>query len=221
MEPKSELLVFSKKEITVIITLLVLVALFSFTLGLRVGRTLGAAQTAAAPTTDNVAPLATAPAKTVDAAPADEKALKPGEVKAEPGEVEAAASAAHEQAARSAEDQADAELAKEISREKVRIDKPVPMNLPSQKKGDISDDMRYMLQFGSHRTIAEAAEQVAALKRNKLEAFYLEAKVPGKGTWYRVGVGAYVSKEAAERAGAKMKAANKGLPSFLVQKIAE
>lgn len=239
MEPRSELLVFNKKEIAVIITLLVLVALFSFTLGLKLGKTLGGGKSEhveTAPLTEKKAAVADHGAATDAAGHGDEHAAAPAADA--PGEGHGAPAAEHGSMAeghgstpaegetatktpgKTAEDLADQELVSETGKEKVGLGKAVPMALPKEKKTEASQGGRFTLQVGSHRTVAEAAEQVTALKRLDLEAFYIEAKVRGKGTWYRVGVGTYVSKEAAEAAGAKLKA-TKSLPSFIVQRITE
>lgn len=245
MEPKSELLVFNKKEIAVIIILLVLVAMFSFTLGLRLGKTLGSTKAEPA----EQAPLSghgehkeTAPTATGEheAAPVAEKAGDPhgAASHAEPHAakdehaVADAGSAEHkgdekeneEDSAQTAEDHADAEFAKEASNTKAGLPKPVPMTLPKEKKSVLrpaEGSAGFTLQVGSHRTVAEAAEQVSALKHSGYEAFYVEAKVPGKGTWYRVGIGFYPTKDQAERAGEKLRASKRSVPSFIVQKINE
>ncbi|MBI3544159.1 MAG: SPOR domain-containing protein [Deltaproteobacteria bacterium] len=225
MDPKPELLVFNRKEVSVIIILLVLVALFSFTLGLRLGKTLAVndkqhvtEEAPLAPAAEKKAAPHGEEAAHDDAKPAEagEHAQKHEDAPAATGEPEAGS-----EAAKAAEDHADHEFAAEASKEKVGGGKTIPMSLPAEKKGEVGDKARYTLQVGSHRTVAEAAEQVAVLKRSKLDAFYLEAKVPGKGTWYRVGVGLYPSKDAAEAGGGKLKALNRGMPSFLVQKINE
>lgn len=97
----------------------------------------------------------------------------------------------------------------------------MPMQFPKGKKGDVDvNDSRYTLQVGSYRTVAEATEQVTQLKHAGLEAFYLEASVPGKGTWYRVGIGIFPTKDQAEKTAQKWKS-EKQLPQFLVQKIGE
>jgi cell division protein FtsN len=118
-----------------------------------------------------------------------------------------------------AEDHADAVFNQEANKEKLGVSKVVPMSLPMEKKSEAQSGVRYTLQVGSHRTVAEASEQVSALKHEGLDAFYLEARVPGKGKWYRVGVGVFRNREDAERAADSWK--SKGLPSHIVQKIGE
>lgn len=210
MDPKAELLVFNKKEIFVIITLLVLVALFSFTLGLKLGKTLGSGGIKAQQAEH--APLAEHDEQAVEKHAADENAhgeAPHDEVVKKPAETS--------QPKQTAEDHADAEFSHEADKEKVGSGKVVPMALPKDKKGE--GGPRYTLQVGSHRTVAEATEQVAALKQKGLDAFYLEAQLAGKGTWYRVGVGVFTTKEEAERTSSNLK--SKGLPAFIVQKLGD
>lgn len=219
LNPRAELLVFNKKEITVLIMILVLVAAFSFTAGLRVGKSLSQEATQA----PEKAPLAEK-AKPQEPARAEEGATKPAGEETESSNIAEKPKEKEERsekATQTAEDQADAEFAGEVSREKVRATKPVAMSLPSEKKGEVSDGPRYTLQVGSHRTVAEAAEQVSTLKHEGLDAFYLEAKVRGKGTWYRVAIGLFNSKEQAETTAVKWQIAKKPLPSYIVQKINE
>lgn len=232
MEPKTELLVFNKKEISVIIVLLVLVAMFSFTLGLRLGKSLGSHQSVTHESTEQ-APLDHKQDGHGEAAEhKDEHGAAPaGDAHGEHKEGHQASSGAADhkpvgddaaaQSSKAAEDQADAEFVAEASKEKVKASKGVVLALPKDKKSEGFDGPRYTLQVGSHRTVAEAAEQVALLKRSNLDAFYMEAKVPGKGTWYRVGIGLFKSKEEAESTAGKWKAVKKGLPSYIVQKINE
>jgi cell division protein FtsN len=204
MDPKTDLLVFSKKEIAIIIILLVLVAAFSFTLGLKLGKSLGVAKE----TPVEHVPLQQKVEKAPEPKHAEEEgvALKPAVKTPEPEEV--------------AEKKADSELASEVGKTKAGISKPVPMSYPTEKKSSTAEGDHFTLQVGSHRTVAEAAEQVSGLKRQNLDAFYLEARVPGKGTWYRVGIGNFPTKEAAEQTAIKWKEA-KSLPPYIVQKISE
>lgn len=230
MEPKTELLVFNKKEVSVIVVLLVLVALFSFTLGLKMGKMLGSGPQSEHHTEE--APLAAhqpEAAGAEHAAPATEHSehSEHGDAHEAAKEVESAETIKKkvedktDDHASGAEDHADAEFAHETKTENVHVTKPVPMALPKEKKSEAFDGPRYTLQVGSHRTVAEAAEQVSAIKRSGLDAFYIEAKVPGKGTWYRVGIGLFTNKEVAEQQAAKWKIQKKPLPSFIVQKINE
>ncbi|MBI3555513.1 MAG: SPOR domain-containing protein [Deltaproteobacteria bacterium] len=235
MEPKAELLVFNKKEITVIMVLLVLVSLFSFTLGLRLGKALGVSKVERA----EQAPLAEKSEKKETATPASDHGDKESEhadAKGEEAGLPKAADSARPEGktpvspesgesavdtGKKAEARADSEFAKEATKEKLVSGKTIPMSLPNEKKSE-GDGPRFTIQVGSHRTVAEAAEQVTQLKGTGFDdAFYLAANVPGHGTRYRVGVGIFSSKDAAERTAGKWKATKKALPFYIVQRINE
>lgn len=226
LEPRHELVVFNKKEIFIILLLFVLVALLSFTLGVRMGRSLTDTklyQEPKATETSEVrpheAPLAekTEPTQAVVAT----ETPKEGEATAE----KASVTPAKPDPAKKAEDVADQQLNAELTKTGIKTDKPVSMKLPEKtraeqapaKSGAITAG-RYTLQVGSHRTVSEAADQVMELKRRGLEAFYLEANLAGKGTWYRVDVGNFPNKEVAEQYAARFK---NELPPYIVQKVTE
>ncbi|MEW6055366.1 MAG: SPOR domain-containing protein [Bdellovibrionota bacterium] len=235
MDPKAELLVVNKKEVIVVIVLLILVALFSFTLGLRLGKGLAAKagpQAEHPPLSEKSTsshPVGDEHSKEhSEAASKDphqnEQPVKADAVDELEGEKHESASEAKNTnkapSTNKAEDLADAELSQELEKSNVATDKVVALSIPKEKSIDRNSGARYTLQVGSHRTVAEAAEQVADLKRHDLDAFYLEAKVPGKGTWYRVGIGLFENKDVAERTAVKWKTA-KALPPYIVQKVSE
>ncbi|MBI2606300.1 MAG: SPOR domain-containing protein [Deltaproteobacteria bacterium] len=226
METKHELLVFNKKEVGIILMLLGLVALFSFTLGIKLGKRLGATkpveQAAIA-----VPPLTAAKPKAEHAAERAAEAAKEPEESASPAFEEDANLAA------AAEEKADAALEKEIENTHAGAGKVLSMSLPaeklnaetkktespkSEKKTEKAAAGKYTLQIGSYRTLKEATEQVGELKKKGLDAFYVEAQIPGKGTWYRVGVGVFANKDMAEKTAARWKTA-RALPPHIVQKI--
>jgi cell division septation protein DedD len=216
MEPRSELLVFNRKEIGVIITLLVLVAMFSFTLGLRLGKTLAVAKAQ----TQEGPPLSPKAEPKAEEKVADDKTEAPKQEAALAKDAAKPVGTA-DPAAKAIEDAADTELAAETEKEKVTVGTAMPMALPKEKKSlNAGHTTRYTLQFGAYRTMGEAAEQVTALKHKDLDAQYLEADVKGKGKYFRVIVGTFSNKDDAERAGAKWKS-EKGLPDYIVRAVAE
>jgi cell division septation protein DedD len=64
---------------------------------------------------------------------------------------------------------------------------------------------KFTLQVGSHPSLAESVEQMDRLKAQGLEAFRKSVDLREKGLWHRVYLGGYVSKEEAEKAGAKFR----------------
>ena len=92
--------------------------------------------------------------------------------------------------------------------------------LPGEKTGDKPAPGSYTLQVGAFKTVAEASERVAALRRKGVsDAHYFAAQVQDKGTWYRVGIGSYASKQQAEAAGKSLRASSTNTGPFIVQRI--
>jgi cell division septation protein DedD len=197
MRVKNELLLFSKKEIIVILALLVLVALFSFTLGVRLGRSLVPQSTAGAQheSGHDEPPLA--------------KAEDPAEGAAE-GEEPVA------EVRERANDLVDSQLDAEVQANKLEVARPVATKYPSAKPARGV----FALQVGSHKEVGEATAQVSELKKRNLDAYFVQADVPGVGKRFRVAVGKYSTKEQAEAAGEELKKSH-SLPDYIVQKITE
>jgi cell division protein FtsN len=64
---------------------------------------------------------------------------------------------------------------------------------------------RFTLQVGAVRDGKEAVRMVVHLKKKGYAAFSSRAEVAGKGTWYRVRVGNFASRDAAERMLARLR----------------
>lgn len=81
---------------------------------------------------------------------------------------------------------------------------------------------RFTIQVGSYPTLKEARGQVSQLqqllKEEKDQAFFNEATIKGKGTWYRVYVGGFSSTQEAKAAAAKYRSAQV-IRSFIVAKM--
>lgn len=77
---------------------------------------------------------------------------------------------------------------------------------------------KFTLQAGSHRSAAEANEQIVELKKNGFEAHVIEAHVAGKGLWYRVGVGNYTNREQAEAALQELRQ-RPNAPTLIIQQM--
>jgi cell division septation protein DedD len=69
---------------------------------------------------------------------------------------------------------------------------------PSQTSSSTSK-LRYTLQIASYAEKESADADVKKMKQRGYAAFIIAADVPGKGTWYRVRVGSFASKAAAEK----------------------
>jgi type IV secretory pathway VirB10-like protein len=208
MDQRPDLLIFSKKEFFAIVILLVLVALFSFTLGLKMGKTLGFSSKDVAQSEPQTPVKVEQPATVTESATTTEVATQTETAPAQAPQPEVKKA----DEAEVAPDAAQGLSAEEYAGEQLHKDK--------KTKAQPGAGGKYTLQVGSYRTVSEAAERVADLKHSGLDAFYLAAEVPGKGTWYRVGIGVFRTKSEAERTAAEWKKTRQ-VPPFIVQKVTD
>ena len=185
---RHDLLVFSKKEIMLVFILLVLIALLSFTLGLRMGQQLAHISL----------PGGTSPGAVTAEPPLHEA---PAPVTAPEGDEHGAVAApAPTGNAPSATSVADAQLKQELAEEKVSPVRKVQTLLPGEKTGD--KPRRVLYAASGALKPSPRLQACGALRRKGVsDAHYFAAQVQDKGTWYRVGIGSYASKHQAEAAG--------------------
>lgn len=227
METKNDILLFNKKEVSVIIVLLALVAIFSFTLGIKLGQKLNNSKVDV-DQSHTEAPLSAVEQETEH------------EVDAHAAPITAKEKHEQDQAAvEEAIEKAKQSLDHEVQALKAGSGKAVPMSFPNEKKEEQYKNNKvhsttghaeknptklaagkYTLQVGSHRTIEEANAQVKELRDKGFDSFYLGVEIPGKGTWYRVGIGMYPTKEMAESSANNLKK-TKEMPTFIIQKMGE
>ncbi len=62
-----------------------------------------------------------------------------------------------------------------------------------------ADPGKFTVQLGALQDGADAAQLAARAAAVGLKAYVAEARLPGKGVWYRVRVGAFADKDSAER----------------------
>ena len=83
--------------------------------------------------------------------------------------------------------------------------KPAPLQVPfghSVKPGEGS----FTLQVAAFSEIAQANDRSTHLKSSGIDARVVKAEIPNKGTWYRVQIGRFTSREEALRYGNQLKA---------------
>jgi septal ring-binding cell division protein DamX len=225
---KHELFVFSRREAVIIVFLLALVSLFSFTVGIKMGKQLASTERSSHEQEhDGHAATPMHEAETPESAHEAEGRGAADETNPHAA-VDAAEHTAHQgegqkdKATPSGADLLNKESNQAADNVTLQAQQRVQTNLPSSKKGIRADAVMFTLQVGAYRSVAEAAEQVSVLKRAGFDnAFYFEAHVPGKGVWYRVGIGSYGTKADAENAARMMTAQKKSLPTFIVQQVGQ
>jgi cell division septation protein DedD len=62
-----------------------------------------------------------------------------------------------------------------------------------------ADPGKFTVQLGASQDSADAAQLAARAAAVGLKAYVAEARLPGKGVWYRVRVGVFTDKDSAER----------------------
>ena len=72
----------------------------------------------------------------------------------------------------------------------------------------------FAIQVGSHPDASSANQQVAQLQAKGLSARAVQAVIPGRGTWYRVRIGHFASRDEASRYGAGLR--SKGVADFYI-----
>lgn len=86
---------------------------------------------------------------------------------------------------------------------------------------EITSDIKgkYTIQISSHQNEDEAKKIAGDLYKSGYKlAYYMEADVPGKGTWYRVGIGFFKQKSSAETFAEMLKKQGK-IPGYMIRKI--
>ncbi len=92
------------------------------------------------------------------------------------------------------------------------------MSNPAASTVPAEDARKFSLQIGSFPTQIEAQNEIASYENQGLKAFVREAEVKGMGKRFRVFVGEYESKDAAEKAGSQFRSQHL-IKSFIVAKI--
>ncbi|NNG00929.1 MAG: SPOR domain-containing protein [Desulfobacteraceae bacterium] len=94
-------------------------------------------------------------------------------------------------------------------------DKNVPDKTTDQVKSTVptptvpsTADKPYTIQVASIKKMAAADKLVEEFKAKGLPAYHVKANIPGKGTWYRIRVGAYQNKGAAAATVKQLKGMN-------------
>ncbi len=227
-EPKQKIFIYDRREVAVLILLGVMVAVFSFTLGVHLGKKV---DEASAPN------LAKKDTQTLPAETIDDTVPSRLEMSEEAKEVQGAI-----------DDSLNQVLHDEVARTGVQLEKYTPTKLPSQTQsknqgattGPRSEDQvkkeakpadgvkkailihrpapqgKYTLQVGSFPSATEALDKLQKLeKKGEKTVFVREAKIEGRGKWYRVYLGGFPSKQEADKI-AKKYLSTKVISNYIV-----
>lgn len=135
------------------------------------------------------------------------EALKSGK-RTEPFKSLPKASAAPKSPPAPAKASAEPKAAPKTKAKKPSKPKSVPQPKPVAKKA--VQKGRFTVQVAASQDAESAERLVATLRKKGYKAYQIRTEVPGKGVWYRVRVGAFSDRGAADKALSKLKASKYG-----------
>lgn len=242
MEQKQRLFIYDRKEIMILVILGLTVTAFAFTLGVHLGKRVGPKNVATHP--GDAVPAETMP----DQIPNRQELVE--QAKGIPQAIdESLNQALHDEVAKTGiklDTPRQVELP-ENARSKTggatTLTPPTPtLHKPEHKAEHKADSAHgkpsaphptahkapaphklvhgFTLQVGSHSTMEDAKKQIGNLEALGKKAFYREANIEGKGKWYRVYLGDFPSRAAAEKAGDSEKSQH-SIDSYIITQLSE
>lgn len=213
MEHRSQIFIYERRELLILILLATTVAVFAFTLGVHLGKRVHSPAEFFSKTTAH-APVETA-----------EDQL--------PTSVEISDQVTGIQ--RAARDILDETIKNEVSRTGVKLEPHRQVSLPektaSANKGATTlitalenavkaihrktPEKKYTLQVGSYPRLSDAQDRIEALEALQLEPYLRVVDLGKKGRWYRIFLGGFDSKKEAEDFGQRYKSRNT-IESYIV-----
>jgi len=203
MDSKTKLYVFAKKEVALIFIFMILIAITSFVMGVKIGKNYSLEMAGITPADQKkVVELLSkkeeelegikknAESHTVESSDIEHKLQE--KISAEFGG-EAPATAAHGEAPATAP-AGHAPMSTEPAK---------AVHGGGQSKDGLSG--KFTIQLGSHRTLKEAEDFAEGFKARGYDPIINQIDIKGKGTWYRVSLGAFNTNEEARAYIAKEK----------------
>jgi cell division septation protein DedD len=223
MDKNNKLFIYGRRELIVLLFLAVMIALFSFTVGLHFGKAMGTKPGTAA--TEALGSIATT----------DDKLPNRLEVVEQ-----------NKGVSQAIDDSLNQAVHDEVVRTGVKLDKSLQVELPKNTKtasggatiatgvtisptkaavnakapAAAGVDGRYTLQVGSYKTAEEAEQLLGALEAAGHKPYQRVADLNEKGRWFRVYLGGFDTKEDAEQQVEKIKT-ERLIESFVVTPKAE
>lgn len=182
MDSKTKLFVFAKKEVALIFIFMILIAITSFVMGVKIGKNYSLEMSGVTKEDQK---------KVVELLSSKEEALEDIKKNAEAHTVESG--------------DIEHKLQEKISAE---FGTPAAggheSNMSSEKNAHetakSSDGLsgKFTIQLGSHRTLKEAEDFAEGFKARGYDTIINQIEIKGKGTWYRVSLGAFGNMEEAK-----------------------
>jgi cell division protein FtsN len=203
MDSKTKLYVFAKKEVALIFTFMILIAITSFIMGIKIGKKYTYEVAGITPQDQK---------KVVDLLSKNEEDLESIKKNQDAHKVESAdienklqEKISDEFGVHAPAGGHDAHQAANMSTETKPHEAPATHETKNVKS--VGDELsgKMTIQLGSHRTLKEAEDFSEGFKARGYDPIINQIDIKGKGTWYRVSLGAFANSEEAKAYIAKEK----------------
>jgi cell division protein FtsN len=183
MDSKTKLYVFAKKEVALIFIFMILIAVTSFVLGVKIGKNYSMEMAGITKEDEK---------KVVELLSTKEESLEAIKANPEASTIEST--------------EIENKLQEKISEEFGTGATPSPshtapnMSVKAPEQTPVSDELsgKFTIQLGSHRTLKEAESFAEAFRARGYNPIINQIEIKGKGTWYRVSLEAFNSQEEAK-----------------------
>ena len=182
MDEKSNLYVFERKEVFLIFIFMILIGVTSFILGVKIGKQYSFEQ----------AGFQEQDRQTVELLSKQEEQIHDG---SKPSDVQIGTQNLREKMNESLEQKIREELEKESKPAPVEMKPEAVDTKPTTSEQAVTDELsgKYTIQLGSYRTIEEAEQFANGFKIKGYSPIISQKDIAGRGTWYRVSLGAFNS----------------------------
>lgn len=200
MDSKTKLYLFAKKEVALIFIFMILIAITSFVLGVKIGKNYSLEMAGITPADQK---------KVVELLSKKEEQLEDIKKNAEVHSVESSDIEHKLQEKISAEfgDNAQAKAPAHAAAAPAAVASASNMSVEPKHAAAAKDGLsgKFTIQLGSHRTLKEAEDFAEGFKARGYDPIINQIDIKGKGTWYRVSLGAFATTDEAKSYIAKEK----------------
>ncbi len=204
---RPKLFIYDRKEVLLLLLIAVMVAIFSFTLGVHLGKKVTLSQKVHLP---------------------GDASLVGTEADAIPNRQELAEQAKGVQQA--GDESLGQALHDEVTKTGIKLNVPKQVELPKVTKSEKAEKKasqktsqkaaNYSVQVGSFPSEKDARQRLRRLEQMGMDGFIHSAQIKGKGKWFRLYTGHFATKELATAQGLKLKK-KKIIDSFVVSNVVE
>ena len=181
MDSKTKLYVFAKKEVALIFIFMILIAVTSFVLGVKIGKNYSMEMNGITKEDQK---------KVVDLLSSKEEALEVIKANPEVSTVESS----------EIENKLQEKITEEFGTPGDNAHHDNMSVAKEEKHGEKKDELsgKYTIQLGSHRTLKEAENFAEAFRARGYNPIINQIEIKGKGIWYRVSLEAFNNPEEAK-----------------------